>query len=124
MASSKVRIGQRAIAQKYGRGPKISVPSRKHIIRQIESLEEKGCIRIGDTNRDGTLYEIILPSDIPLVIEKLSSQTTQEFEDYFNDPDKRLELYERDNWICQYCGEKVTSEDVTLDRFVPVSQPV
>ncbi len=118
-ASSKVRIGQRTIAQKYGRGPKMAVPSRQHVIRQLDSLEEKGCIRIGDTNREGTLYEILLPTQIPLVIEKLITPQTQEDLDYYNDPEKRKVLYERDNWVCQYCGEKVTLDNVTLDHFIP-----
>ncbi|MBY0246096.1 MAG: hypothetical protein K2Q17_00410 [Nitrospiraceae bacterium] len=43
--SSTMRMGQRTIAQLYGRGPKTSVPSRQHVLRQLESLEEKGCIR-------------------------------------------------------------------------------
>ena len=117
--SSKLRMGQRTIAQKYGRGPKMSVPSRQHVTRQLESLKEKGCIRIGDTNREGTLYEVVLPSDIPIVIEKLSSKVEQYYEDYYNDPEKRQQIYERDQWVCQYCGDKVTPDNVTLDHFIP-----
>jgi len=117
--TNEVRIGQRTIAQKYGKGPKMSVPSRAHITRQINVLEEKGCIRIGDTNREGTLYEVLLPMQIPLVIEKLSVSVLNEEEDYYNNTDRREELYERDQWICQYCGEKVSTENITLDHFIP-----
>lgn len=116
---SEMRMGQRTIAQLYGRGPKMSVPSRAHIIRQVNALEEKGCIQIGDTNREGTLYEILLPAQIPLVIEKITSSIPDEEEDYFNNPEKRKELYERDQWICQYCGEKVSVENITLDHLIP-----
>ena len=117
--TNKIRIGQRTIAQKYGRGPKMSVPSRAHITRQIDALEEKSCIRVGDTNREGTLYEILLPAQIPLVAEKLSISAPDLEEDYYNDAEKRKELYKRDQWICQYCGEKVSTENVTLDHFIP-----
>ncbi|MEE4376529.1 MAG: HNH endonuclease signature motif containing protein [Candidatus Competibacteraceae bacterium] len=120
VASSKLRIGQRTIAQKYGRGPKMAVPSRQHVIRQLENLEKKGCIHIGDTNREGTLYEIVLPSDIPLVIEKLTITQESKEEDYYNDPEKRELIYERDNFICQYCGEKVTPDNSTIDHFFPL----
>jgi len=57
--SATVRMGQRTIAQLYGRGPKMSVPSRQHVLRQLESLEEKGCMKIGGTSRDGTLYTVV-----------------------------------------------------------------
>lgn len=118
--SSEVRIGQRKIAEKYGRGPKMSTPSRQHVIRQLKMLEEKGCIHVGDTNRDGTLYYVVLPKDVPCVVEKLSSTSSvQEDDDYYTHPDKRKLVYERDQWICQYCGEKVDAANATLDHFKP-----
>lgn len=119
---NQTRIGQRTIAQKYGRGPKMSTPSRQHIIRQLNILEEKGCIHIGDTNREGTLYEVLLPLEIPFVIEKLTVPESEKEEDYYNNSEKRHEIYERDQWICQYCGEKTTRENVTLDHFIPQSK--
>ena len=118
--SHEVRIGQRTIAQKYGRGPKMATPSRQHVLRQLKQLEEKGCIRIGDTTRDGTLYHVILPQDIPSVIEKMSSVvSTTDDDDYFTDPGRRRTVYERDRWICQYCVEEVEEENATLDHFIP-----
>ena len=33
--------------------------------------------------------------------------------------EKRKELFERDKWICHYCGEKVTEENATLDHLTP-----
>lgn len=86
-------------------------------------LEEKGCIKVGDTNRYGTLYIISLPKDIPLVAEKIASISPRGTEEnYFNDPQRRREIFEKDKWICQYCGEKVTSENITLDHFIPQSR--
>jgi hypothetical protein len=117
--NSSLRIGQRTIAQLYGRGPKMAVPSRAHVLRQIKMLEEKGCIQVGDTTRDGTLYEVLLPADIPSVIEKLSAPQGEIQDDWFTDPKKRLQLYERDKWICQFCGDKVAESNVTLDHFIP-----
>ena len=117
--NSSLRIGQRTIAQLYGRGPKMAVPSRAHILRQLKMLEKKGCIRVGDTTREGTLYEVLLPANVPCVIEKLSSSQGETQDDWFTDPKKRLQLYERDKWICQFCGDKVTESNVTLDHLVP-----
>ena len=123
LGESKVRIGQRTIAQLYGRGPKMAVPSRAHILRQVKALQQKGCLRISDTNRDGTLYEVVLPKSVPSVVEKLQikAQPLVE-EDFYNDPAKRTIVYERDHWLCFYCGERVTQENVTLDHYLPVSK--
>jgi hypothetical protein len=115
-----IRIGQRTIAQLYGRGPKMAIPSRAHVLRQLKQLEKKGCIRVGDTTRDGTLYEVILPASVPSVVEKMSASSDATApDDWFTDPEKRHRVYERDQWLCQYCGDKVAEANVTLDHFIP-----
>jgi 5-methylcytosine-specific restriction endonuclease McrA len=43
-------------------------------------------------------------------------------ENYFEDPAKREMIFERDQWICQYCGEKVNENNLTLDHYIPVSK--
>jgi len=119
----EVRVGKRTIAAGHGKGSRGEKTNYAHVSKILSRLEEKGCIKVGDTNRDGTLYIISLPKDIPLVAEKIESFSPRGAEeDYFNDPQKRREIFERDKWICQYCGEKVTSENVTLDHFIPQSK--
>ncbi|MBI3615329.1 MAG: HNH endonuclease [Candidatus Omnitrophica bacterium] len=91
-----------------------------HITKLLAQLIEKGCIQSGDTNREGTLYNVRLPEEIPLVGEKIRNLMPQRSQDdYFSDPKKRAELFERDKWICQYCGEKVTAKNATLDHYIP-----
>ncbi len=114
-----IRIGKRTIAGKYGKGSRGEKTNYAHVTKILKGLEDKGCIRIGDTNRCGTQYHIILPYDIPLVAEKLAIVPEAVEEDYFTKPAKRKELFERDKWVCYYCGEKVTEENATLDHLVP-----
>jgi len=116
---NSIRIGKRTIAERYGKGSRGDKTNYAHITKIVKGLEEKGCIKIGDTNRDGTLYSIIVPEKIPLVSEKLSIIHENEEVDYFTNPDKRKELFKRDNWICFYCGEKVTEKNATLDHLIP-----
>jgi len=118
--TGKIRVGKRTIAAGYGKGSRGEVMNYAHVSKILRMLEEKGCIKVGDTNRDGTLYVVSLPKDISLVAEKIASSSVQNTEeDYFNDPAKKQEIFERDKWICQYCGKKITLGNATLDHFIP-----
>ena len=90
--SSTVRIGKRRVGEQVGRSSRAAAPiSYAQVTDVFKSLEEKGCISIGDTNREGTLYTVLIPRDISFVKEKLASPPPSE-EDYFNDADKRNSL--------------------------------
>jgi len=121
--ASELRVGKRTIAQKCGKGTRADISNFAHVTKVLNSLESKGCIEIGDTNREGTLYRVRMPRDIPFVARIISeSETSTSLVDYFNDPEKRHQLFERDGWLCHYCGERVTDKNVTLDHYVPVCQ--
>lgn len=121
--TTEVRVGKRTIAAGFGKGSRGMQTNYAHVSEILRKLEQKGCIKVGDTDRLGTLYIITLPKDIPLVAEKIQSASLQDSEnDYFNDPNKRREVFERDRWICQYCGEKVSQQNATLDHFIPQSK--
>ena len=120
---NEIRIGKRTIAEGFCKGSRGGSTSYAHVSEMLTSLEQKECINVGDTDRFGTLYVVILPKDIPLVAKKIASNMpTKAEEDYFTNPDKRRELFEKDKWICQYCGEKVNQQNVTLDHFIPQSK--
>ena len=118
--SRQFRIGKRTMADGYGTGSRGGKTNYGHMTDVIKRLEVHGCVIVGDTNREGTLYTVVLPRDIPLVQEKIADSAPQdEAEDFFTDPEKRLVIFERDGWTCQYCGEKVVKENATLDHYVP-----
>lgn len=116
---SKVRIGKRTIADKYGKGSRGEKTNYAHITKLVKGLETKNCIQIGDTNRGGTSYTVLLPNEIPLVKEKLSIVADSKEEDFFTNSKKREEIFERDKYTCHYCGEKVDSGNATLDHLIP-----
>lgn len=115
---SEIRIGKRTIAGKISSVRGLTT-NYKQVTKLVASLGKKGCIKIGDTNRDGTLYNILLPAEIPAVKEKLTVISIPAEEDYFTDSNKREELFKRDKFTCFYCGEKVTVKNATLDHLVP-----
>ncbi len=121
--TSKIRVGKRTIAAECGAGRGKTTITYQTINNILKKLERKGCIQIKNTNQDGTLYFVNLPKDIPLVVEKIASLLSQDTdEDYFNNPEKRREIFERDKWICKYCGEKLAPENTTLDHYIPQSE--
>lgn len=115
----EIRIGQRSLAKAWASPRAAKTSSRAHILRTVNGLEEKGAVKIGDTNRDGTLYTVLLPDEIASVKEKLLIIADPVQEDYFKDAKKRKEIFERDKYVCHYCGEKVTPENATLDHLTP-----
>jgi HNH endonuclease len=116
----EVRVGKRTIAAGFGKGSRGVKTNYEHVSKILKLLEEKQCIKVGNTNRDGTLYIVNLPRNIPLVNEKIKRLIPSDIEeDYFTNPGNRLKIFERDKWFCQYCGDKITTQNATIDHYVP-----
>jgi hypothetical protein len=121
--TSEIRVGKRTVALEFGKGARGESTSYAHISEILQRLEQKGCIKIGNADRFGTLYTVILPEDVPIVAEKIAKQMLLKVDDdYFTNKDKRHVIFERDKWICQYCGEEVNQQNATLDHFIPKSK--
>jgi hypothetical protein len=129
---TSIRIGKRMISSSFVRGSRGGGQGNRggiyvnyqHLSRALKSLEAKGCIQSGDTTLDGTLYTVVRPADIPSVSSRLASERNLSNQpiDYFSDPLRRRELFERDHWTCQYCGQKLNPDTATLDHYVPQSK--
>ncbi|EQD51236.1 restriction endonuclease, partial [mine drainage metagenome] len=78
--SPTIRVGKRSIALNWVKGSRGGGTGNAggvyvnygHVTATLKGLEAKGCLSIGDTNRDGTLYTLRLPVDIPLVAAKIA----------------------------------------------------
>lgn len=111
------------MAEGYGTGSRGVKTNCAHMTKIINGLENKRCLTIGDTTREGTMYTLVMPQDLPAVQEKIAGTIPpDEDEDFFTDPQKRHVIFERDNWICQYCGEKVSTDNATIDHYIPQSK--
>jgi hypothetical protein len=120
---TEIRIGKRTIAAELGQGSRASRSNFGHISELLRNLETKGCLAIGETRRDGTLYSVRLPLEVPAARERMGAIRVAEVSrDYYEDAALRRELFERDRWTCQYCGDAVTAETATLDHYVPKSK--
>jgi hypothetical protein len=96
----------------------------------FEGLIAIGAIRQeGEPNREGTLYRVLLPEEIPACERRRAERATgsrtliatEHEADFYNVRENRLRIYERDNYKCTYCGKQLTRFTATLDHITPVS---
>lgn len=107
----------------------VSYGGAKDVLR---SLESKGVVqRVGDVNRDGTLYRVFEPLDLPVCCDRASERESlsaasvinaERELDFYNVAENRVKVYERDGYRCRYCTKQLTHETVTLDHVIAVSQ--
>jgi len=97
----------------------------------LARLEELGAVqKAGDTSREGTLYKICLPEEIEVCqrrIKEAISAPAPKVDvkrelDYYNVPENRLKVFERDDYKCYNCGKQLTRFTATLDHIQPVSK--
>ncbi len=121
--SPTVRVGKRTIGEGLGKGTRSTRGNYQHISEKLENLERAGFIAVGDADRRGTLYTVRLPAEVSSVRERMIGASGEERRgDYYRDPELRVHLFERDSWLCRYCGESLTKEEATLDHIVPVAR--
>lgn len=99
--------------------------------KTLNKLKEKEIILMsGDTNREGTLYKIAIPDEIPICRELMQKHLSEDKNlleikkelDYYNIPENRLKVFERDDYKCHYCSKQLTRFSATLDHIQPVSK--
>src|SRR5271157_146075 len=88
--SPYVRIGKKRIAKQVGKSSlqKDAPISYSQVTHVSQGLEDKNCIIVGDTTREGTMYTVVSPREIPFVKEKMVAASVSE-DDYFSDAGKR-----------------------------------
>jgi len=99
----------------------------------LSGLEKKGVIaKAGDTTREGTPYRVYIPEEIAICQQLKATIAAQQTEvkpvdarrelDFYNVPENRLKVFERDNYKCHSCQKQLTRFTATLDHIQPVSR--
>lgn len=99
--------------------------------KALKGLEDKKAIlKAGEPNREGTPYKIRLPEEIPACQERMKQVLADEPKpvdekrelDYYNVPENRTRVFERDGYRCWNCDKQLTRFTATLDHLQPVSE--
>lgn len=118
----EVSIGFKSARKRmaFGIGKKGTSVSEHVIYEKLRSLMSKGCLEILGTDRAGTQVRIRLPGEIPGVIPALEERATQSLEemDFFNVPEHRTAILEREGRRCFYCLRKLDSENYVIEHVV------
>jgi hypothetical protein len=97
----------------------------------VRALEVTGAIRKeGESNRDGTLYRVLIPDEIEACRKFRTERTAAEPKpeisaadiDFYNVRENRIKVYERDAYKCRYCEKQLTRFTTTLDHVTPVAE--
>ena len=123
-----VRGMQDVVKSSSGQSSSLSYSS---VQKALQGLEDKGVIeKHGDTNREGTLYKVMLPDEITecaSLRKKKAEESIKPIDekkelDFYNVAENRLKVFERDDYKCTYCRKQLTRFTATLDHIQPVSQ--
>lgn len=93
----------------------------------LRSLEEIGAIqKLGEPNRQGTLYRVLIPDEIEACrrfrAERLADEPALFPLANKGQHQKRMHVFERDGYKCRNCGKQLTRFTATLDYVKPPSE--
>ncbi len=97
----------------------------------VRALEVAGALRKeGESNRDGTLYRVLIPDEIEACRKFRAARAAAEPKpeipaadvDFYNVRENRIKVYERDAYKCRYCEKQLTRFTATLDHVTPVAE--
>jgi DNA-directed RNA polymerase subunit RPC12/RpoP len=86
----------------------------------LRSLEEIGAIqKLGEPNRQGTLYRVLIPDEIEACrafrAERMAEETALFPLSRNGQHEKRMQVFERDGYRCSRCGKQLTRFTATVD---------
>lgn len=87
---------------------------------KLRSLEEKGCINILDSTREGRKIRLHLPSEIPgvVAVEVPVVAPDLEAQDFFNVEENRARILMREEHRCFYCLRQLNGENYVIEHVV------
>lgn len=103
-----------------GIGEKGKPMSESTAYEKLQSLQQKGCIAILDSNRDGRRIRLILPAEIAGVVVPPAAVVPAdlEAEDFFEVPENRGRILAREGHRCFYCLRQLTADNYVIEHVL------
>jgi hypothetical protein len=103
-----------------GIGEKGKPMSEGTAYEKLRSLQAKGCIRILDTERDGSRIALLTPEEIPGVVPVSQMLVDPDLEtlDFFSDERNRSAILEREHHSCFYCHRTLTPTNYVIEHVI------
>jgi len=118
----EVVIGFKSARKKlaFGTGKAGTPPSEAVVYEKLRGLQSKGCVEVLSSERAGTRVKIILPSEIPGLIQAPPTAAEMDIEqqDFFSVPDNRKRILEREKWRCFYCLAKLDENNHVIEHVL------
>ena len=117
---TEVTIGFKSARKKMalGIGEKGKSMSEGTCYEKLRSLESKSCLRVIGTEREGTKVQLYLPSEIKGLVpsgEVVAALTLEEM-DFFNVPENRALILNRENKKCFYCLRTLDTSNHVIEH--------
>lgn len=103
-----------------GIGEKGKPMSENTAYEKLRSLEEKKCINILDSTREGRTIRLYLPSEIQGVVVNSTPVSLMdiETEDFFESAENRSRILMREQHRCFYCRHQLNRENYVIEHVV------
>lgn len=103
-----------------GTGKMGSRMAESEVRKKLRSLTSKGCLAILGTERTGTRIRLQLPDEIPGVILDPPEVMPMDLEemDFFEVPENRAAIVEREAWQCFYCLRILDRNNYVIEHVV------
>jgi Fe2+ or Zn2+ uptake regulation protein len=87
---------------------------------KLQSLEEKGCIKVLRSERAGQRMKLFLPKEIPDLVQSAHEAPLIDLEnlDFFDDVENRKLIIERDGNRCFYCLRDIDQHNHVIEHVV------
>lgn len=116
----EVCIGFKSARRKmaFGIGEKGKPMSEGTCYGRLQSLQSKGCVKLVASEQYGTRIRLNLPSEIPGLIVADAECTPLSIEemDFFDVPENRVLILERENYHCFYCLRSIDKSNYVIEH--------
>jgi hypothetical protein len=104
----------------FGVGKAGTAPSEGVIYEKLKSLESKGCVKVLSSERLGTRLAIIPHREIPELIQASHQHESTPLEDvdFFDVPENRCLILEREENRCFYCLAKLDKNNHVIEHVI------